>query len=345
MNVSIFDRLAVSLPRPESFNPSANRFFIEDQPVDPILPLGFLIAGSPLFARYAAGARWLRGGERAMRGVWWRGLLGAAGVYAALVLYSALRGGQPGAPTALLLAEAGESAAGLLLILSLGAALLLDFACLNAAFRVLEQRAVNDLLRLSRVSNRGIIVSHYAAVRLTGWRWMISVFHLRLVGAAALIACRFVFLPLAEQAALGSASSGLNGFDQMIEYAITLCLGVVFVLEVRWRLDGVSARTLAASARRHADLPPIFVGVFSLLRLWIVQIAALGVILFFLIALSLVTINFLENSPLPAALQIVLATPCALGITVLLRFFVRRHYSIMTARELHRAERAAFAQP
>ncbi|MBK8027722.1 MAG: hypothetical protein IPK19_41665 [Chloroflexi bacterium] len=341
-NVFRLRRLSFSVPRPSVFNPAANRFFVDDQPIEPVLPLTHLMAGSPPFARYARQVRWLRDGDQGIRRAVWAARIGVVSLYLLLILYmlAAETRTQPTSPLAL--AQAAVNASGALLLLGLVGALVTDLICFAAALRVHDRGPMHDLLCLSRVSSRGIIISQYAAVRLQGWRWMNVVFHLRIVGVLTFILSRFLVVPLAEHATYGASVKALDGFDRLIEYGIVLSLSIVFVAEARWRLDGVSAWALAAAARQDEAVPPAFRVLFSALLLWIMQVVVLVIALFFMISLSLVVINFLENAPLPLVLQSALAIPCGIGITLLLRWMVQGHYRAMIARELRLAQRSAF---
>lgn len=340
-------RLPVRLPKLAPFNPAANRFFVDDQPVEPLLSLEYLTAGSPLFARYRGQTRWLRRGNRAL---WLTQALVILGVIALMVGAASLLAVLNARYTTyripgMGLLQAYVAISMLMMVISVPLALLSDFVCMSAALRQTKRDSLFDMVRLTRLSNRGIIVSHFAAARLRVWRGMSLVFAVRLVAVVTFIVVQYWLVPQAENAYLyngGTALTPLTPFNLLIQIGISLCLGIAFVMEAHWRLNGVTARAVVVAVSREGDIPREFVALFSLLRLWIMQVISLTIFMFLLIAAGVVVIGILTNWTEDVVVRVIGGSLLLLLFALTILYFVRQHYRTMIQRELRRAERIAF---
>lgn len=343
-SLPLFQRLAGSLARDSRFNPAANRFFVEDQPAEPVLPLDHLVSGSPLFARYFNRARWLKNGEKGM--LRFHLLL----LIPILVIFALATAGFFGAQLGSLtysfrywvFAQSAVNAAILLMIASVPAALLLDLFCMAAALRQYRRTSIDDMVQLSRLSARGIIVSHYAATRLRAWRWMTFIFVMRLFAVGAFMVITFIVFPIIAAQFLFGYSAPTRPYSGIISFGIATCLGIAFVMEARWRLNGVAARALTVAVSRETDVPKEFVGLFNLLRLWIRQVLSLGVILFVFTSAAVIMVGWLNSFQHVQALGALFGSGFTAVTAIALLYIVRQHYLAMTHNELRRAERLAF---
>jgi hypothetical protein len=341
-------QLSERLPGRAPFNPAANRFFVEDQPTEALLPLDHLICHSPLFARYARRARWLRHGERGMVRFRIAAALGILLLLGALTFLNTTRGFplSSGSFAHRVIIESTQDAAIWLLIASVPAALLMDMVCISAALRQFRRHPLDDLVQLSRLSSRGIIISHYAAIRLSAWRMMTVVMMMRLIAFAAFVIAQFVLLPVVLRS-MGMRGMGFDPetdlFNFLIQTVIIFCLGIAYISEAYWRLNGVAARALVVAASRESSIPIEFVGLFSLFRLWLRQVLLLFIMMFALIAAGAIVIGIVSTWTDERAVMAFSGATALVAFALSLLYVIRGHYLALSQRELHRAEKVAFS--
>ncbi len=348
MNTSLplIQRLAGSIARQPRFNPSANRFFVDDQPTESDLPLDHLSAGSPLFAHSVKRMRWLRGGEKGMR----RSQIGAIAILTAImVVFVVANSLFPNASISYLRPDVARldlitTLASALLVGSVGLSVLHDLVCMGVALRQTRPDSLRELVHLSRMSHRGIIISQYSAIRLGAWRVMSVVFAARVVGVVALSLSTFVLLPLAQDSAFARIDTAAGLVNFIIQIGVAVCLGVAFIMEARWRLSGVAARALALGVQRENAVPKEFRGLFSLAVLWIKQIVFLGIIMFLFTSAAVIMVGWLVTVTQVSILRALFGSVLMAATAVALLYVVRHYYLAMIQRELHRAEQIAFRQ-
>lgn len=346
-SLPVFQRLAGKSARDSRFNPAANRFFVEDQPHDPVLPLDHLVSGSPLFARYFKNARWLKNGEKGMLRFHLLMLIPILAIFLLTtgIIYSAQLSSMTYSFRYWVIVVSAVNAAIVLMIASVPAALLLDFVCIGSALRQYQRSSLDDMVQLSKMSSRGIIVSHYAATRLRAWRWMTLVFMMRLFAVGAFMALTFVVQPIIEaQFLFGYSAPTRPMYSGIISFGITIVLSAAFVMEIRWRLNGVAARALTVAVSRETEVPKEFVGLFNLLRLWIRQALSLGVLMFLFTSAAVIMVGWLVSFEHIQALGALAGSAFIAATAIALLYVIRQHYLAMIHNELRRAERLAFAQ-
>jgi len=244
-------------------------FFREDHPKDSHLRFRELTVYSPLFAQFTRPVRWLRDGEYALR----RFQARAFGICLILTLIAALLIVQINGDAATgrrdnLADSLALSSLSLLVALATVPALsVLDFWMMNAATRELRASGTQwELLRLTPMSKRGIIVSICAAVRMRGWRYSRVIMAVR-AGAVllGLMAAGAQFVTNTAFYLRDASNFLLSG---IIPLTIFVSVGVTFILEPRWRLQMMSALALALAAHLKNIPLRIFVNVLLVIMVW-----------------------------------------------------------------------------
>ena len=339
--MTLYYRLRLTLTRwiaPMPPEAGADNFFLPDRPTDPLLPLPTLYARSPLFRHLAKRVPSLALADAVRtEGQVWQYYARALAILGTLyLLLWVVRWQQNGAGGVALERAVAEVSLGFLVV-SVVLSMTLDWACVTIAARQFQRDSLHEITVLSRLSHRGIIVSHYAALHWRFWRRRAFVLVCRGLGVVPLMIA-LVIVPLTK-----SDIGGLNLplLDRIVQVGIAASLSAVLLADAAFRLRGSVAVALALATTPDRSFPASLRALAILLREWGTQCLLGAVMLLFAVGAALPAINLARNWVPNVLLHGLIGVVGAVGFMVVIAYAVWFYYVQMAARHLRHAERRA----
>jgi hypothetical protein len=171
---------------------------------------------------------------------------------------------------------------------SIGGSLFLDFSSLTAGMNAINRDMVAgrwDLLRLTMLPERQILMAKHAITQVRAWRMLMWISGMRVLSVVIAVGLMFVRPPY--PGGRSPVESILRGFiDEpflalLVAFAV-LGFVVVYLLEPFWRFQAMTAMSLSVSAGRNPT-NSILMGLAAILGVWISQgiiAVALGYVMF-----------------------------------------------------------------
>jgi hypothetical protein len=159
----------------------------------------------------------------------------------------------------------------LLVALSLIASLLLDYRCLSTALGSINGEAAAgrwDLLRLTALDYRQIVVAKYGVAQVRVWRLMTLITALRL-GIVLTLGLNTLIIMLQDSAGVTRTSGEI--ISTLFAQLVLVVVAVIYVIEPFWRMRMVTALGMAISARARQHASSVLVGIGALAALWLSQ--------------------------------------------------------------------------
>lgn len=256
--------------------------------LDTLLPHGSVYATTPIYRYAARRIRWTNSTPALIRFI-------AAAVLVATVALAALWGLVVWLQIASMRAcfEAGgyycEGAVwdnlnltlGIMLLASIGAGWLMDFACVLAAFNSIRGRVDSshwDLLRLTPLREEVIVRAEYAVAQVRALRSAGVVFGLRIASVIVLL-LQWLLLPTLIAGAGGEVyDGGYNDPDYVLLLIGFIAFFAVYLVEPFWRMAAVTALGLAVAARFRGIVSAGLAAFGALVTMWIAQAIIMSII-------------------------------------------------------------------
>lgn len=167
--------------------------------------------------------------------------------------------------------------------LIVGAAVLLDaildFVCLQGAVKTISGEVTAgrwDLLRLTALSDRGIVRAKHAGARLRVWRATMIVASVR-AAAVNLLLFNVLILPYLVFGENSSAAGLIDSlisdpFGTLLTFAGIGITFVVYIVEPFWRAQAMTALGMVLSAYIQSVPLALLAGLGVILAVWLVQV-------------------------------------------------------------------------
>ncbi len=170
---------------------------------------------------------------------------------------------------------------GLLILISIGMDLILDFASLIFALNSIggEVSAGRwDLLRLTPINEGRIIGAKHGLAQVRAWRVMALVLYTRFA-AVALILLHAFLLPVLVGDAPSIFTSFRYDFSNTLLALVTAAIFLaIYVIEPLWRMRAMTAVGIAISARVYSIVFALLTAFAAIVVTWITQVIILGII-------------------------------------------------------------------
>lgn len=194
---------------------------------------------------------------------------------------------------------------------------ILDFICLQASLKSISGEVIAgrwDLLRLTALSEGGIVRAKHAGVRLRVWRSTMMIVGLRTAAVTISLFALLIwpYVVTGENVNIGQLAEAfmeapLSSIALVITAAVTV---LVYIVEPVWRVQAFSALGMTLSAYIGTIPLAMLASVGAIFALWLVQIIVAAVLFFSLgfgLGALLAPLIFYESSPFPLMLYILLS--------------------------------------